>query len=131
MNTTAQWSRASGRTACEVRLEHGAFTVDVDAAAGGGEDPTPHDILDAALAACTVLTLQLYAQRKGMGLQSAEVSVAHAQDGDVYRMRRVLSVHGALSEADRASLLRVAQACPVHKTLRGEIAIDTALAVAD
>jgi putative redox protein len=51
------------------------WNVPVDAQAGGGQHPSPHEILDSALAACTVLTLQLYAKRKGMKLTRVTVRV--------------------------------------------------------
>lgn len=39
--------------------------------------PSPHDLLDAALASCTALTLRLYAARKGIALRGLRVSVTH------------------------------------------------------
>jgi putative redox protein len=127
ISTTATWTAASGRTNCDVAFDNGGFPVDLDAQAGGGQHPSPHEILDSALAACTVLTLQLYAKRKGMKLARVTARVSPRQDGAVYRMQRDLAVEGDLSDADRQSLLRIAQMCPVHKTLIGEMAIETAL----
>jgi putative redox protein len=108
-------------------FDNGGFPVDLDAQAGGGQHPSPHEILDSALAACTVLTLQLYAKRKGMKLSRVTARVSHRQDGAVYRMQLDLAVEGDLSDTDRQSLLRIAQVCPVHQTLVGEVAIDTSL----
>lgn len=50
----------------------------------GGEDsgPEPHDLLAAALAACTTLTVTMYARRKGMALDDVRVHISHGpQDG--------------------------------------------------
>lgn len=87
--------------------------------------PSPHDLLDAALASCTALTLRLYAARKGIALRGLRVSVTHETVAGVYRMARQLEIDADLSDAERSTLLRVADACPVHKTLSGEIAITT------
>ena len=87
--------------------------------------PSPHDLLDAALASCTALTLRLYAARAGIALRGLRVSVTHETVAGVYRMARALEIDGDLTDAERSTLLRVADACPVHKTLSGEIAIAT------
>lgn len=121
----ARWTPAAGTTHCEVTLDKGTLRVDLDAAAGGGQHPSPHDLLDSALAACTTLTLELYIKRKGMAVSSVRVEVGHVQEGGVYRLSRQVAVSGDLSDEQRAALLRIAEACPVHKTLSGTIAIDT------
>jgi putative redox protein len=128
MPTQAFWTPLSGKTAGVVRFDNDELPVDVEVAAGGaGVHPVPHDLLDAALAACTTLTLQLYIKRKGWDVQEVRVEVAHAKEGAAYAMTRTVHVAGTLSEEQRASLLRIAQACPVHKTLSGEIRIGTTL----
>ena len=87
----------------------------------GGEDlgPDPHELLDAALAACTALTLTLYARRKGIELGALEVEVDHEEHGGVYRMRRDIRVTGALTAEQRKRMLEIANKCPVHRTLSG------------
>lgn len=93
----------------------------------GGEasGPEPHDILAAALAACTALTVNLYARRKGLALEDVQVTVRHGQEGAVYGLHRTIHYVGALGEADKARLTEIANHCPVHKTLSGTIAITT------
>ena len=125
MKTQARWLADSGRTACAVTFDQTALTVDIDPAAGGsGEAPSPHDLLDAALASCTTLTLQLYIKRKGFDVRSIEVDVTHAKGADgALVMTRTLQVTGTLNDEQKASLLRIADACPVHKSLTGEIRV--------
>jgi putative redox protein len=114
----ATWQRASGVTACDVAFADGqAVAADLEPAVGGKGGPTPHDLLDAALAACTTLTLQLYVQRKQMAVERIHVAVTHAQQDGRHVMSRTVQVTGTLTEADRVSLQRIAEACPVHKTL--------------
>lgn len=128
MITHAQWSAASGASACQVGFDKAAIDVDLDAEAGGTGLPTPHDLLDGALAACTTLTLQLYIKRKGWALQALRVEVTHAKgNGGAYLMTRSIHAEGALDAEQQAALLRIADACPVHKTLVGEIVIETRL----
>ncbi|WP_036166230.1 OsmC family protein [Massilia sp. 9096] len=97
------------------------------APASGGEDsgPEPHDLLAAALAACTTLTVNLYARRKGWPLDEVKVGIRHGHQGQAYALHRSLEYVGALDEAQKARLTDVANHCPVHKTLSGKIDITT------
>jgi putative redox protein len=91
----------------------------------GGEDlgPDPHELIDAALAACTALTLTLYARHKGIALTALEVEVDHEEHDGVYRMRRDIHVAGEISDAQRTRMLEIANKCPVHRTLSGSFNI--------
>ncbi len=93
----------------------------------GGEDsgPEPHDILAAALAACTTLTVTLYAQRKGWALDEVKVAIRHGQEGAAYALHRSIEYVGQLGDEEKARLTDIANKCPVHKTLSGQIAITT------
>jgi len=93
----------------------------------GGEDtgPDPHDLLAASLGACTALTLTLYARRKQMDLQDLDVRIRHAKEGDAYVFRRTIAYIGNLSLEDKQRLTEIAEKCPVHRTLMGQIQITT------
>jgi putative redox protein len=93
----------------------------------GGEasGPEPHDLLAAALAACTTLTVNLYAKRKGWQLDEVQVTVRHGQEGAAYGLHRSIRYVGGLSEEEKQRLTDVANKCPVHKTLSGQIQITT------
>lgn len=114
------------------QLQIGPHTLISDAAREiGGDDlgPDPHELLDAALASCTALTVNLYARRKGMRLANVEVEVDHAEVDGVYRMRRDIRLTGELAEDERNRLLEIANKCPVHRTLTGRFEISTKLVV--
>lgn len=119
----ATWASPSGVSACHLELGRDHWMADIDGAARG--HATPHEILDAALASCTALTLELFAKHKGWQVGRIYVAVSHKDAEGVYRLERQISFEGDLSLEQRAALLRVAQVCPVHKTLTGDIAINT------
>jgi putative redox protein len=100
-----------------------------EAVAAGGNDagPEPHEILLAALGACTSMTVKLYADRKGWPLERCEVAVSIARETGKATFHRSISLVGPLDDDQRKRLLDIASKCPVHKTLTGTIAIDTAL----
>jgi len=104
------------------------FFADEPPQHGGDDDgPSPHELLDAALGACTALTLTLVARRKGFALEDVRVNITH-EDGDHgYQMHRQIELIGELTEEQRKYLLGIANKCPVHRTLTGRIQIDTAL----
>lgn len=92
---------------------------------GEGTGPEPHDILAAALAACTTLTVTLYAKRKGYALDEIKVSIRHGQEGNAYALHRHIEYVGNLLEDEKQRLTEIANKCPVHKTLSGTIQITT------
>ncbi|MFO1303833.1 MAG: OsmC family protein [Burkholderiales bacterium] len=88
----------------------------------GGEDsgPTPHDLYDAALAACKAITMVWYANRKQIPLEDVEVRVERDDSGErsgTYRLRAALVLGGPLTDAQREELRNVAGKCPVHKLM--------------
>jgi putative redox protein len=118
-------SRAGVGTIAQ-QLEIGPHLLIADSGRdAGGEDlgPDPHELLDASLAACTALTLTLYARRKGIELTALQVEVDHEEHDGVYRMRRDIHVAGDLSAEQRTRMLEIANKCPVHRTLSGRFEI--------
>ncbi len=97
----------------------------------GGADagPAPDEILLSALAACTSITLRMYAERKKWPLQGVDVVVGYGvRDRERTVIERTITLAGPLDEAQRERLLQVANACPVHRILAGAVEIPTALA---
>jgi putative redox protein len=95
----------------------------------GGTDtgPSPTELLESSLAACTAATLRMYADRKQWPLASANVAVhAELRDG-VTHLQRTLTLTGDLTQEQRERLLQIARQCPVSKMLTGEIRIESAL----
>lgn len=127
MTIEAKWLASSGSSVCDLGNGTARWQSDLDAPMGNPAIPNPHDLLDSALAACTTLTLQIYAQRKGYDLQEVHVSVAHEETTGAYKMVRTIALRGELAPNVRDDLLRVANKCPVHKSLSAQISIDTSL----
>lgn len=107
----------------------------------GGQDfgPSPYELVSAGLAACTAMTLQLYAKRKGWPLEQVKVHTSygktHAKDCEdceseqakIDTFHRELQLSGALDEKQRLRMLEIANKCPVHRTLHSTTQILTKL----
>ncbi len=105
---------------------------------GANLGPSPYDLVGAGLAACTAMTLRMYADRKKWPLDEIAVDVHHSrvhvddcnceteQSGMIDLMERELYlVGGQLTDEQRERLLEIADKCPVHRTLEGHVVIRT------
>jgi putative redox protein len=104
------------------------FLSDAEVSKGGsGTGPSPHEYLAAALAACTSMTLKMYAGRKEMKLENAIVTVDIERSNDVETFSRDIQLQGDVSAEEKERLLEIADKCPIHKALAGQIQIKTQL----
>jgi len=104
------------------------FLSDAEISKGGdGTGPSPHEYLGAALAACTSMTLKMYASRKAMSLENAIVIVDIERVDDVEKFTRDIQLIGNLSVEEKERLIEIANKCPIHKALAGQIQIKTQL----
>jgi uncharacterized OsmC-like protein/fermentation-respiration switch protein FrsA (DUF1100 family) len=124
----------------DVRARGFDMIVDEPRSAGGSEaGPTPYDYLTSALASCTVLTMRMYAERKGWPIEEIRAEVSHAKvhaadceacehaDGDIGVLTRTITMTGDLDDDQRTRMMRIADRCPVHRTLEGQIEVRTTL----
>ena len=117
-----------GQLKQRIEVEGNTFFADVPAAQGGdGAGPEPHDLLDAALGACTALTVTMVARRKQLPLTDVRVQITRNEAGGLYTLHRNIELVGELSAEQREYLLGIANKCPIHKALKGRFEIETEL----
>jgi putative redox protein len=107
-------------------VKTGDHTVTVDEPVeSGGQDlgPSPQELLAAALASCTAVTMEMYAQRKGWDTSGLTVDVEYtpAERGCPTSFQLVLKMPAHLDEEQIEKLQTIAAKCPVHRTLEGEV----------
>jgi putative redox protein len=112
--------------ALDVGADHFVSDISVDKG-GNATGPSPHEYLGAALAACTGMTLKMYANRKLWNLQDAIVTVDIERTNDVEKFKRSIKLVGPIDAEQRERLFEIAEKCPVHKALAGKIEIETQL----
>ncbi|MBO3275363.1 OsmC family protein [Pseudomonas schmalbachii] len=105
------------------------WLADEPAALGGADSgPPPFQLLLSSLGACTCITLAMYSKRKGWPLEGIDVELNYTElNPGQTRIGRAIQLHGELDAEQRQRLLEIANACPVHKLLSGEIGIDSRL----
>ena len=93
----------------------------------GGDDlgMDPHELLESSLAACTALTLELYAKMKGIALQDVRVEVKIIKEGPETEILRKIDLLGEFTPEQKTRMLEIADRCPLHKLLESKITIKT------
>ena len=121
-----------------IQTKKHSFIADEPESIGGDNfGPSPYDYLSAGLAACTVMTLKMYAERKKWDLEEVFVYITyskkHSDDLEIEvdkptcfdHLNKKLKFIGNLDEKQVKRLKEIASKCPVHKTLQNEVIIDT------
>lgn len=123
----------------EMKLGSHYYRADEPVRVGGNNfGPTPYELLAGSLSACTAMTIQMYAKRKGWPIENVQVhtsySRTYAQDCEdceesdsnkIDTFTRVIKLTSDLDEKQKARILQIADKCPVHKTLHSETQVIT------
>lgn len=120
----------------EIKAGNHQFLADEPESVGGHDlGPSPYDLVSSGLAACTSMTLQMYAKRKKWDLQDAIVHVEHNKNhvkdcencedskAKIDHFYRKIELIGKLDGEQKARLMEIADRCPVHKTLHSEVKV--------
>jgi putative redox protein len=94
---------------------------------GGGAGPNPFELVVSGLAACTLITLRMYAERKGWGGVHITGQFRHRHEGDVHHIERKLQVSGAPDEAALRRMRDIVEKTPVTLALKAGFTISTEL----
>lgn len=92
----------------------------------GGNDTgmRPMELLHGALAACTSITMRMYANRKEWDLGEITVDAERIEnEGEEAYITKKIAFSVDLDDAQKAKLLIIAGKCPVHKLLAKAIEI--------
>ena len=122
----------------EIYTSKHQLMADEPASVGGADlGPSPYELLNAGLGACTVMTIKLYAERKKWDLKEVRVYLSyekrHAEEiseigsatGKIDHIQKKIKLIGNLDSSQRQRLIEIASKCPVHKTLTSQTIITT------
>jgi putative redox protein len=121
MGATARASRRQGFIH-DVEVAGHSLVIDEPEVSGGtNQGPSPTRLLAAALAACTAITIEMYAERKGWDLGDVEVDVEMEYEGATpSSFTATLRVDCELDDDQLERLRIIAGKCPVHRALASE-----------
>ncbi len=111
----------------DVKVREHSFVADEPEDAGGDDrGPSPQELLAAALASCTAITMEMYAKRKGWDVNGLEVDCNYtpAERGAPTHFDLVFRMPAHLSEEQVGRLQVIAAKCPVHRTLESEVSFE-------
>jgi putative redox protein len=109
-----------------IHLGRHTVMADEHASLGGADvGATPYELVLAGLAACTSITLRMYADRKGWELGPIHIDLAIAREGEGERISRTIKLAPTVTAEQRARLAEIAEKTPVTKTLKRGTPIDT------
>ncbi|WP_421792236.1 alpha/beta fold hydrolase [Hyphobacterium sp.] len=124
-----------------VNQDHAILADEPGAVGGLGSGMTPYGYVSAGLAACTSMTIRMYADHKKIPLDRVTVSVVHnkshvddcesCEAGKAVKIdvfEKEIRLEGALDDDQRARLMEIADKCPVHRTFHAEVKVRTRLA---
>jgi putative redox protein len=126
----------------QVELTNGRHTYFADEPESlGGEDtaPNPYDYLLGGLAACKIITLQMYAQRKGWQIDGITMALSHEKvdaatvaesttaSGKIDVINVDLSFEGNLDADQIERLKQISDKCPVQRTITNELIVRSRL----
>lgn len=127
-NVKARIEREDYRTVIE--SDSHSFVADEPIAVGGKDlGPNPGELLSASLAACSSITVKMYADRKGWDLEEAIIEVDFQKDAksNLTHFRKHIRLKGNLDAEQKQKLYEIASKCPIHRLLTNPIEIESEL----
>lgn len=114
------------------QISNGRHTLTADEPKSAGGDDlglAPFELLQAALGACTNMTLKLYAERKKWNLKEVYTHMSFTRDTvdneKIETITKKITLEGNLTEEQENRLMEIAAKCPVNKTLLAGVHIKT------
>ncbi|MCE2951769.1 MAG: OsmC family protein [Alphaproteobacteria bacterium] len=107
------------------------FIADEPLEAGGKDlGPSPFELLASSLAACTSMTLRVYAAHKNINLGDFRVRVRVLRSCDPNTKASLLSLERDLFFSNKKpeelnKYKEIAEKCPIHMALTGKVFIET------
>ena len=119
-----------GRVKYQAIVKSGSHTIIADEPLeleGMDTGMSPYNLLLASLASCTIITLRMYIERKMWNIDEIGIALELFKRPEGIYIDSKLTFSGELNDAQKARLITIADACPIHKILVGNIEINNSL----
>ncbi|TDY12527.1 OsmC family protein [Meridianimaribacter flavus] len=114
----------------EIQAKNHIITADEPESVGGQNlGLTPTELLESSLAACSAMTIRMYANRKEWDLQQVIVNVGFKRNitTQTVTFKKEIELIGNLDDEQRQKLLQMGSKCPIEKMITGEVVVESAL----
>lgn len=113
-----------------IHWRNGEFITDEPEKLGGKDlGPDPYTLLISSLVSCTLATLRMYIDKKGLDIPEISVSsnmYLKIEKGQVVTyFDREIAFGQILAEDTRERLQQIAEECPISKILKGNAIVNT------
>lgn len=126
----ASATAVTGTTRFETKLiarKHSLVADEEEEDGGKDAGPRPGELMCMSLAACSAITMQMYADRKGWDTGEITVRVSRIMNETVTDFNVEIHFEKTLDEASMDRLILISKKCPVHKVLSNPIRINTTI----
>jgi putative redox protein len=133
-------SRKGARFTQDIRTtDHHLVADEPLSSKGSNLGMNPYELLLAGLGACTSMTMKMYADRKGIPLEDVVVELQHekihaedceqceSKSGKIDKIFKTIELSGQLSDEQKKHLFEIAEKCPVSRTLKSDIIVESRL----
>jgi putative redox protein len=108
---------------------HHSIIVDEHAELNGSDTGmNPFGLLLSSLGSCTLITLRMYIDRKMWVVDEISIELEAFAAAGGHLIQSKLNFKGDLTTEQISRLLTIANSCPIHKVLAGNITMETAVA---
>ena len=112
---------------CTIEWRNGKFISDEPPSVGGNDTgPDPFSLLLSSLAACKLITLRMYIDRKGWEIERIAINANMYQEKNETNTTIIdcdLLFISPVTEEQKLRLMEIAKNCPISKILQGDIKV--------
>jgi putative redox protein len=113
----------------DVNGRHTMITDEPETLGGADTAPTPHELLAAALASCVSTMITLYARRREWDIGEVSVDVDYDSESAPRTVEVTLHLPDGLTADQTERLRRVADTCPVRRSLEAGFCFDERIVI--
>lgn len=114
----------------EIQARNHIITADEPFEVGGQDlGLTPTELLESSLAACSTMTIRMYADRKQWDLEKVEIKVGFKRNMSTHQItfKKEIRLFGNLDNEQRQRLLEMGSKCPIEKIITGNVSVESQL----
>ena len=97
------------------------FADEPEEIGGTNTAPKPSELLLSALSGCKLITMRMYAERKGWDVNGLKLDLQIIEKGDKTIVSKKITFPEALDEQQRSRLTEISGRCPVAKMVKDSI----------